>query len=195
VLLCSHVFIQLRSDRASALKQENQQHSPEEIYEPGGLITQRLVPQGTSMAPALISFTADRRLNGDKCCAASNFKDHRSRLLLSGARRRETHVWGHMARRDRGSRGRCVHRCTVTGQTCPSARGRVAGEEMQTATVAFLPPPLPVGSPYILHEFYRITESQNDRDRKGPLWVIWSNPAAEAGSPTVGCRGPCLGGS
>jgi len=40
-----------------------------------------------------------------------------------------------------------------------------------------------------------ITESQNGRGWKGPLWVIWSNPPAEAGSPTVGCRGPCPGGS
>jgi len=35
----------------------------------------------------------------------------------------------------------------------------------------------------------RITESQHGRGWKGPLWVIQSNPPAEAGSPTVGCRG------
>jgi len=40
-----------------------------------------------------------------------------------------------------------------------------------------------------------ITESQNGRGWKGPLWVIYSNPPAEAGPPTVGCRGPCPGGS
>lgn len=130
-------------------------NTPEQIYEAGGLTTQRSVPQGTSMASALISFTVEGPLNGDKCCVASNFKDHWSRLLWSGAKAaRETQGWGHMTRRDRGSCDRCTHRCTVTGQTCPSARGRVAGEEMQTPTVAFLPPPLPIGSPYILQEFY-----------------------------------------
>ena len=41
----------------------------------------------------------------------------------------------------------------------------------------------------------RITESQNGRGWKGPLWVIYSNPPAEAGSPTAGCTGPCPGGS
>jgi len=30
------------------------------------------------------------------------------------------------------------------------------------------------------------TESQNGRGWKGPLWVIQSNPPAEAGSPTAG---------
>ena len=40
-----------------------------------------------------------------------------------------------------------------------------------------------------------VTESQNGRGWNGPLWVIWSNPPAEAGSPTVGCRGPCPGRS
>jgi len=40
-----------------------------------------------------------------------------------------------------------------------------------------------------------ITESQNSRGWKGPLWVIWSKPPAEAGSPTAGCKGPCPGGS
>jgi len=39
------------------------------------------------------------------------------------------------------------------------------------------------------------TESQNVRGWKGPLWVIQSNPPAEAGSPTAGCTGPCPGGS
>ena len=39
------------------------------------------------------------------------------------------------------------------------------------------------------------TESQNGRGWKGPLWVTQSNPPAEAGSPTAGCRGPCPGGS
>ena len=34
----------------------------------------------------------------------------------------------------------------------------------------------------ILHAYYRITESQNVRGWKGPLWVIYSNPPAEAGS-------------
>jgi len=33
-----------------------------------------------------------------------------------------------------------------------------------------------------------VTESQNGRDWKGPLWVIESNPPAEAGSPTAGLR-------
>ena len=42
---------------------------------------------------------------------------------------------------------------------------------------------------------HRITESQNGRGWKGPLWVIWSNPPAEAGSPTAGCTGSCPGGS
>jgi len=37
--------------------------------------------------------------------------------------------------------------------------------------------------------------SQNHRGWKGPLWVILSNPPGEAGSPTVGCTGPCPGGS
>ena len=41
--------------------------------------------------------------------------------------------------------------------------------------------------------FHRITESQNSRGWKGPLWVIKSNPPAEAGSPTAGCTGPCPG--
>jgi len=43
-----------------------------------------------------------------------------------------------------------------------------------------------------------VTESQNHRMvgvGKGPLWVTQSNPPAEAGSPTAGCRGPCPGGS
>ena len=40
-----------------------------------------------------------------------------------------------------------------------------------------------------------ITESLNVRGWKGPLWVIQSNPPAEAGSPTAGCTGPCPGGS
>ena len=38
---------------------------------------------------------------------------------------------------------------------------------------------------------HRITESQNSRGWKGPLWVIQSNPPAEAGSSTAGCTGPC----
>ena len=42
---------------------------------------------------------------------------------------------------------------------------------------------------------HRITESQNGRGWKGPLWVTQSNPPAEAGSPTAGCTGPCPGGS
>jgi len=36
-----------------------------------------------------------------------------------------------------------------------------------------------------------ITESQNVRGWKGPLWVIQSNPPAEAGSSREGCTGPC----
>jgi len=40
---------------------------------------------------------------------------------------------------------------------------------------------------------HRITESQNGRGWKGPLWIIWSNPTAEAGLPTAGCTGPCPG--
>jgi len=44
-------------------------------------------------------------------------------------------------------------------------------------------------------KFYpRITESQNFRGWKGPLWVISSNHPAEARSPTAGCIGPCPGG-
>ena len=39
------------------------------------------------------------------------------------------------------------------------------------------------------------TESQNVRGWKGSLWVIQSNPPAEAGSPTAGCTGPCPGGA
>ena len=42
---------------------------------------------------------------------------------------------------------------------------------------------------------HRITESQDGRGWKGPLWVTQSNPPAEAGSPIVGCRGPCPGRS
>jgi len=42
---------------------------------------------------------------------------------------------------------------------------------------------------------WRITESQNVRGWKGPLWVIKSNSPAQAGSPTAGCTGPCPGGS
>ena len=42
---------------------------------------------------------------------------------------------------------------------------------------------------------HRITESQSVRGWKGPLWVIWCNPPAEAGSPRAGCTGPCPGGS
>ena len=41
----------------------------------------------------------------------------------------------------------------------------------------------------------RITESQNARGWKGPLWVTQSSPPAEAGSPTAGCTGPCPGGA
>ena len=41
----------------------------------------------------------------------------------------------------------------------------------------------------------RITESQHGRGWKGPLWVIQSNPPAEAGSPRTGCTGPPPGGS
>jgi len=44
-------------------------------------------------------------------------------------------------------------------------------------------------------ESHRITESQNVRGWKGPLWVTQSNPPPEAGSPTAGGRGPCPGGS
>ena len=42
---------------------------------------------------------------------------------------------------------------------------------------------------------HRITESQNGRGWKGPLWVTQSNPPAEAGSPRAGCTGPCPGWS
>lgn len=59
-----------------------------EICEAGGLTTQCSVPQGTSAAPALLSFTVEGPFNGDKCCEASNFKDRWSRLLQSGATRR-----------------------------------------------------------------------------------------------------------
>jgi len=41
----------------------------------------------------------------------------------------------------------------------------------------------------------RVTESQNVRGWKAPLWVTQSNPPVEAGSPTAGCTGPCPGGS
>jgi len=47
-------------------------------------------------------------------------------------------------------------------------------------------------------DFCSNKESQNHRMvgvGKGPLWVIQSNPPAEAGSPTAGCTGPCPGGS
>jgi len=39
-------------------------------------------------------------------------------------------------------------------------------------------------------EVNALVVSQNVRGWKGPLWVIWSNPPAEAGSPTAGtwCR-------
>jgi len=33
-----------------------------------------------------------------------------------------------------------------------------------------------------------ITESQNGRGWKGPLWVIWSSPPAEAGSVLLGVQ-------
>lgn len=36
------------------------------------------------------------------------------------------------------------------------------------------------------------TESQNGWGSKGPLEVNWSNLSAQAGSPKVGCPGPCL---
>jgi len=36
------------------------------------------------------------------------------------------------------------------------------------------------------HPPLAFTESQNRRGWKGPLWVIWSNPPAKAGSPTAG---------
>lgn len=94
VLLCPCASIQHRSYRAPALKQENQQHPPEEIYEAGELTTHCSVPQGTTTAPALISFAAEGLLNGDKCCAASNFKDRRSRLLRSGVTRRARRTSG-----------------------------------------------------------------------------------------------------
>jgi len=35
----------------------------------------------------------------------------------------------------------------------------------------------------------KVTESQNGRGWKGPVWVTQSNPPAEAGSPTAGCTG------
>jgi len=38
-------------------------------------------------------------------------------------------------------------------------------------------------------------KSQNCRDWKGPLWIIWSNPSDKAESPTAGCKGPHPGGS
>jgi len=41
---------------------------------------------------------------------------------------------------------------------------------------------------------HRITESQNGRDGKGPLGIIYSKLLAEAGLPTAGCTGPRLGG-
>ena len=54
----------------------------------------------------------------------------------------------------------------------------------------------PHSSPLVrMQRFSRITESQNVRGWKGPLWVIWSNSPAEAGSPAAGCTGPCPGGS
>ena len=40
-----------------------------------------------------------------------------------------------------------------------------------------------------------LTESQNSRRWKGPLWVTQSNPPAEAGSPRAGCTAPRPGGS
>ena len=40
-----------------------------------------------------------------------------------------------------------------------------------------------------------VTESQNSRGWKGPLWVTQPNPPTEAGSPRAGCTGPCPGGS
>ena len=40
-----------------------------------------------------------------------------------------------------------------------------------------------------------ITESQNGQGWQGPLWVIQSNPPAQAGSPRAGCTGPRPGGS
>jgi len=67
------------------------------------------------------------------------------------------------------------------------------------------PPPSPVGTP--LHTpttpcnrnlaiyTHRITESQNGRGWKRPLWVMESNPPAETGSPTAGCTGHCPGRS
>jgi len=39
------------------------------------------------------------------------------------------------------------------------------------------------------------TESQNVQGWKGPLWVIWSNTPAKAGSPRAGCTGPRPGRS
>jgi len=42
--------------------------------------------------------------------------------------------------------------------------------------------------------YYRMV-SQNVQGWKGPLWVIYSNPPAEAGSPTAGCTGPHPGRS
>ena len=42
---------------------------------------------------------------------------------------------------------------------------------------------------------HRITETQNGRGWKGPLWVIKSKHPDEAGSPTAGCIGPRPGGS
>ena len=39
-------------------------------------------------------------------------------------------------------------------------------------------------------ESHRITESQNVRGWKGPLWVVQLNPLAQARSSTAGCTGP-----
>ena len=59
----------------------------------------------------------------------------------------------------------------------------------------FYPDSVPKACASYRTDDHRITESQNVRGWKGPLWVIWANPSAEAGSPTAGCTGPCPGGS
>ena len=41
---------------------------------------------------------------------------------------------------------------------------------------------------------YRITESQNIRDWKGPQMIIWSNPPARPGTPRLGHTRMCSGG-
>ena len=86
-------------------------------------------------------------------------------------------------------------RCCRAKTSLPVTLGRSFQPCRWSKSKIFLFSPQIFGAMVCCRSAERITESQRGRGWKGPLWVIYSNPPAEAGSPTVGCRGPCPGGS